>query len=192
MSPARIGPNAIIQTAAALEALAGADVCARVFRSAGLAPYLAHMPEHMVAEREIEALLGVLETDLGPETARRVAAESGRRTGDYILENRIPGPARRLLRLLPPMLASRLLLRAIRAHAWTFVGSGRFRFQTGNPTLLRIDEAPVCIAAPVAGRTYYVATFARLFEVLVSPQCRTVLVPGAENAGGTCIFALDW
>jgi divinyl protochlorophyllide a 8-vinyl-reductase len=62
----------------------------------------------------------VLRADLGPAMAAEVARDAGLRTADYLLANRIPKPVQVLLKHLPAPLAARVLLSAIRRHAWTF------------------------------------------------------------------------
>ena len=68
-----------------------------------------------------------------PGEAADIAARAGRGTGDYILANRIPGAAKRILKVLPAGLRARVLAKAIAKHAWTFAGSGRFRVVSADP-----------------------------------------------------------
>lgn len=119
-------------------------------------------------------------------------AEAGARTADYILANRIPAPARGLLRLLPAGPAARLLSRAIARHAWTFAGTGRFRavdswtFEiAGNPFVGGETSAhPVCV--------WHAAVFEGLYSSLVSGRCRCreVRCGAQDGAGGVCRFAV--
>src|SRR6056297_2835466 len=129
---ARVGPNAILQTAAALEAQGGRALARQVFDAAGLGALLDDPPAAMVPEAQAAALMRALHATLPPDTARRVSHDAGHRTGDYILQNRIPAPARALLRVLPARLAAPILLRAVAAHAWTFAGSGRVEIGAGR------------------------------------------------------------
>lgn len=119
-------------------------------------------------------------------------AEAGARTADYILANRIPAPARGLLRLLPAGPAARLLSAAIAHHAWTFAGTGRFRtvdlwtFEiTGNPFVQGETSAhPLCV--------WHAAVFEELYGALVDDRCRCREVQcGAQaRSGGVCRFAV--
>jgi divinyl protochlorophyllide a 8-vinyl-reductase len=126
-----------------------------------------------------------------PETAPAMAFEAGRRTADYILANRIPRLAQRILRPLPASLAAPVLSRAISRNAWTFAGSGVFTRHSpwhftivGNP--LALDEAsdtPLC--------TWHCAVFERLYRVLVGPDCRcTETRCSAQTGSDRCVFVI--
>lgn len=186
---ARIGPNAVTRLAEALGAAAPA-----VFAAAGLAHRLATPPDSMVPEAEVTALHRALRAGLAPEAADRVAREAGRRTALYLLAHRIPRPMQALLRLLPPGLSARLLLRAIGRHAWTFAGSGAFRILPGTPPRFAIEHGPIARAGaaphPVCG--YYAATFEALCAALVSPRARVEEIACEAMGAPACLFALRW
>lgn len=192
--PARIGPNAIIRVAEALRAQLGEQVTAELFGNVGLGHYLQTMPGHMVDEREVIALHQFLRPSLGAARARAVSREAGVRTADYLLAKRIPRPAQLVLRLLPPALASRVLLRSIGGHSWTFAGSGHFHAGSGYPVRLSIADCPLCrgvtAAEPVCD--YYAATFEHLYRALVSPRA-TVVETACEAMGApACVFEIRW
>lgn len=191
---ARIGPNAIIQMGEALRVHVGPERTAGVFVRAGLSAYLSAAPEQMVDENEVIALHAVLRRELDPTTFRTVSQEAGHRTADYLLAHRIPKPAQRLLRWLPPPLASRALLAAIRRHAWTFTGSGRFEATAGHPTVVSIADCPICrgvrAARPLCD--YYRATFERLFAVLVAPHARALETQCQATGAAACVFEIRW
>jgi divinyl protochlorophyllide a 8-vinyl-reductase len=191
---ARIGPNAIIRVAEVMRETVGEAGTADVFRDAGLQPYLDALPEHMVDEREVTALHHALRATLGDERARAVSHEAGLRTGDYLLANRIPRLAQRVLKVLPPRLAARVLLAAIGKHSWTFAGSGVFKAEPGNPVRVSIAGCPVCHGMTADGPicAFYAGTFERLFRTLVSR--RTVVTETACQATGApaCAFELRW
>ncbi|NBN79315.1 bacteriochlorophyll 4-vinyl reductase [Microvirga tunisiensis] len=170
-----IGPNVLIQTAAALRAQAGEAQTARIFAGAGLAHRLADPPGAMVPMGEALALMRSLATGLAPTAALSVAEDSGRRTGAYVAANRIPALARKLLGLLPAPLAARLLGRAIVAHAWTFAGGAPVisRWRRGAILIEIADEAD-----PLT-RAWRAAVLAQLFSLLVTPAAH------AEAAGST-------
>jgi divinyl protochlorophyllide a 8-vinyl-reductase len=169
----RIGPNAITRVHEALREDLGVAGTADLFREAGLDAYLQALPEQMVDEHEVICLHQALRTRLGPEHAVRVARVAGRRTGDYLLANRIPRAAQHILRLLPPALASRVLLAAIGRHSWTFAGTGAFVVaRSGRPVRMSIAGCPICRGARSSDHIcdYYTSTFERLFQKLVSAR----------------------
>ncbi len=191
---ARIGPNAIIRVAAALVDGHGADVAARVFETAGLAAYLRDAPGIMVDEDEVTRLQHALRAYLGDAAAAAVSREAGRLTAEYLLAHRIPRAVQRLLAILPPRAASRVLLAAISRHAWTFAGSGRFGVEHGDVLVLSITGCAVCRGAhgDVPLCDYYTATFERLFRALVA-RSASVTEVACEGAGATCCrFEVRW
>lgn len=194
MQPARIGPNAIIRVAEAVRAQAGEAAAARLFLRAGLANYLTHPPQHMVDEREVAALHRALREAFDGEHARRLSRSAGERTGAYLLAHRIPWPVQVVLRLLPAPLAARMLLAAIRRHAWTFAGSGRFSASAGQPVRLAITGNPMCqgvrSAEPMCD--YYTATFERLFRTLVHRHARVVEAACEAMGAPACRFEVRW
>lgn len=190
----RIGPNAITRVAQVLCARCGEAAAATLFGRAGLLPYLTEPPEAMVDETEVTRLHQVLRDSLGSAAAREVAREAGTRTAEYLLAHRIPRAAQAVLKRLPPPLAARALLSAIRGHAWTFAGSGRFQAQAGHPVVLSITGNPMCRGAMLAepGCDFYAATFERLFRVLVHPGSRVVETDCEGCGDAMCRFEVRW
>lgn len=182
---ARVGPNAILQTAEALRAAGGEALAARAFGRAGLEDLLAAPPADMVAEGDAARLLRALPEILPPAQAEALLAEAGRRTGDYILAHRIPRPAQAVLRGLPAWAAARLLLAAIRRHAWTFAGSGRVRVRGGG----RLEIAANPLA--VAGCAWHRAVFSRLFEALVAPRVGVRETACCARGAPACRFEIE-
>ncbi len=175
-SPAcgRVGPNAVIQLERALTDLYGRSVALRVFDAAGFRLLLDAPPEELIDETVPAALFHAVLRELPAGDATRALRTAGEWTADYVLANRIPGPARMLLRLLPARRAGPLLLQAIERHAWTFAGSGACRSGTRPGYVIEIAGNP--LATP--GCDWHQAVFARLFGVLVArgtrvshPQC---------------------
>ena len=190
----RIGPNAITRVAEVLRARRGEAAAAALFGRAGLLPYLTQPPEAMVDEAEVTRLHQVLRESLGTALAKEVARDAGTRTADYLLAHRIPRPAQVVLKRLPPPLAARALLSAIRGHSWTFAGSGVFHAQAGHPVVLSITGNPMCRGATLTepGCDFYAATFERLFRVLVHPAS-TVVETDCEACGDAmCRFEVRW
>jgi divinyl protochlorophyllide a 8-vinyl-reductase len=181
-----IGPNALIQTAAALYELEGESASA-VLQAAGEPLVREHPPEDMVDERRFSALVTTLVRQLGEARAERVLTRSGSHTADYLIANRIPQPFQWLVRRLPRDLGLRLLLGAIASHAWTFAGSGHFRYELhgDGDVSLEIEDCPACrglvTQQPVCG--FYAGTFERLFRRLVDDRLR-VREAGCQACGG--------
>lgn len=199
MVAARIGPNAIIQVAAALVAAEGPGPARALFAEAGLQHHLESPPTHMVDESEVVRLHERLRATRTPTECRRIARAAGFATGDYLLAHRIPAPAQRLLRALPAALASRALLAAIGGHSWTFAGSGLYRARPGpwfggTPVVLTIGRCPLCrgAIAPEPVCDYYAATFERLYAELVSAGARVREVRCHARGDAECAFEIVW
>lgn len=160
---ARIGPNALIQTVAALQE---GDTAARVLERAGRLDLLDHEPEHMVDEREFATLVRAMVDEVGVVQSRNYLYRSGELTAAYLLKHRIPVPFQHLLRvtLIPRRAALWLLLFAISKHAWTFVGSGTFTYTVGQPSELMVESA---IHPTDAASGFYGGTFAFLIHTLI-------------------------
>lgn len=184
-TPARIGPNSLIQTRQALSALFGEETARQIFDRAGIGHRYVDPPGTMLDEREPQRLFALLCDTFSDQDAARVLAEGGHRTGHYLLANRIPKPARWLLPRLPAALSARLLVRAISAHAWTFAGSGRF---SGEVQGWRRPVVHLAIKAnPLAtpGCPWHGAVFERLFATLNATQV-SVLHPRCQAKGNDC------
>jgi divinyl protochlorophyllide a 8-vinyl-reductase len=192
--PARIGPNAVTQVAAVLVRDHGQAFTVGLFAQAGIARHLAEPPRQMIDEAEVVRLHRVLRAELGVPEARRVGACAGRGTGDYLLAHRIPGPVQTVLKRLPATLAARVLLAAIRRHAWTFAGAGSFDAAPGAPWRLVIRNGP--IARGDAGGEplcdFYAATFERLFGALAHPRARVVETQCSAQGAPACVFEVRW
>jgi divinyl protochlorophyllide a 8-vinyl-reductase len=161
-----VGPNAVLQLAAALRDRHGEEVARAVFARAGCPALLREPPTAMVDEHAAADCFAATGALLAPHEAAGILAEAGRRTADYLLAHRIPRPAQWALRLLPKPCASRLLLAAIGRNAWTFAGSGGFRAWAGAPCVIEIEANP--LAAP--GCPWHVAVFGGLFRALVARE----------------------
>lgn len=173
---ARIGPNAIIQLKAVLCERFGPDAAAATLAAAGLEHYRDAAPTAMVDQAEVARLHHEVRQRHAEEQAIELLREAGDRTGGYILAHRIPRLAVVLLPRLPRWLSSRLLLRAIATHAWTFAGSGDFCIapDTERPHVLVAQIAANPIVALDRSREpichWHCAVFQRLFRTLVSPR----------------------
>lgn len=172
---ARIGPHAVIHMADAMAERLGPRASAAVLEGAQIA-FVPGADGGMIPE--IEALrlhrwLLLAE----PVEGFAITREAARRTADYIIANRIPAPAAALLRALPAALAAPLLMRAIRSHAWTFIGSGAF--EPHGAWSFTIDRTASEDPMPVPDSTFewYGAVFERLYQRLVAPDCRIEIAP---------------
>lgn len=183
-----IGPNAVIQLAAALRNASGSkDAAPRVFASAGVLHLLQVPPDAMIDEAIPARLFEALWRELGPTQAAHIAHDAGRRTGAYVLDNRIPKIARAVFRVLPQHLAATLLLKAIRRNAWTFAGSGTCRIAPGNPAMLTISRNPLAMPDCV----WHVGVFEHLFRALVSRQARVRHVDGWMDGAPASRFEIE-
>lgn len=194
LAVARIGPNAIIQLAGALEQSLGKAPARDLLRASGLGEYVDAPPEATVDELEVIALHRMVRERLPSQAARGIAQEAGRKTADYLLARRIPAAVQTLLRTLPASLASPALLATIARHAWTFAGSGRFSARAGRPVVITIDGCPICCGAHAEAPLcdYYAATFQRLFAALVHPRASAVETDCIAAGAHACRFEISW
>jgi divinyl protochlorophyllide a 8-vinyl-reductase len=188
--PARIGPNAITRIAEALAGMAGPEARRRVFLMAQLLPHLQHPPEAMVPDDEVARLHEALVVELGPARAAQISAEAGRLTAEYLLANRIPQIAQRMLGLLPRRAALWVLLKAIEHHAWTFVGGGSFSWQAGTIFRLSLQGGPVCrnLKTDCPACAYYAATFEHLFRKIISADIDVIETACEAMGDPACVF----
>lgn len=181
-----IGPNAVIQLAAALKRLEGRNAAEHIFANAGYSRLLDTPPDEMVDEAIPAKLYRSLYALLPRDRAHRVALESGRLTADYVMANRIPFLVRALLRLLPASLSGPLLLTAIKKNAWTFIGSGTCQFSMKHPYTIEIENNPL----KMPDCQWHAAVFERLFRCLVASDM-TVSHPKCVSHGdASCQFIL--
>jgi divinyl protochlorophyllide a 8-vinyl-reductase len=191
MSAARIGPNSIIQTIAALSEAYAPDELRTVL--AGEAEgYLSHLPHEMIPEVAFHELVDLLTARLGAVRAGEILYRSGERTADYVRANRIPAPIRTLLGLLPAPLSLRLLLPAISKHAWTFAGSGAFSFSIGRTPAVSIGRSVSQDTSGIASVLcrYYCGAFTQMLRRLVSPHISLREVACQAHGGDACVYQI--
>ena len=190
----RIGPNAVIRLAEALDALESKAVTKKLFIAANLETYVHALPQVMVPEDDVTVLHRHLRSDLGAGRAASVSWIAGQRTADYLLGHRIPKPVQHLLKLLPARLAAFILLKAIGAHAWTFAGTSRFSWHMGRPITLTFEDCPLCrhdrAAQPCC--SYYSATFERLFRELINADTSVRETECIAAGGRACRFEIRY
>ncbi len=188
----RIGPNAVVRLAEALDALEGRQVTVRLFNAAGFGLHALTPPDDMVSEDEVTALHRQIRSDLGQKRAASVSWIAGLRTADYLLANRIPPAVQRLLKLLPRRIAAFILLKAIGAHAWTFAGSSEFRWSLGRRVTLTFTDCPLCRGgrADLPCCHYYGATFERLFRELIGADAQVRETQCSASGAPACRFEI--
>lgn len=185
----RIGPNAIIQTAVALRERVGvARADALVAAATGRA--LGTWPEAMVDESEVIRLVHAVHEDLDPALREAVMRDAGVRTAEYLLANRIPRAAQRVLRLLPGALSLRLLLLAISRHTWTFAGTAHVDIRYGATAALSMRGCPMCrgLCASAPDCHYVAATLEHLAQRLADAAYEVVETACEAQGGAACTF----
>lgn len=187
---ARIGPNTIIQLAHVLRDRYGDDLAsALLFESTGYA--MTALPGAMVDEREAQAFVHVVMRELGVRDGARVLHEAGHRTADYLMTHRIPRPAQWIIRALPARAGLAILLKAIRANAWTFAGSGSFSVRAHQHRAdLTFHRCAMCrdmhTDTPVCD--FYAGTFEHLIRTLVAPRAHVAEVECQAQGAACCRF----
>lgn len=183
-----VGPNAVIQTRAALDEIAGVNARRTIFAASGFGFLSERDPDGMVEARIVNALNYEVAAQLDPQTAHAVLRRAGELTGDYILANRIPKPAQGLLKRLPGPLAQRLLMAAIAKNAWTFAGHARI--ETG-PDFIAIHDNPICLGkVGFSSCIWHAAVFRRLFTTLVDPAITIHETECVGWGGEACRFEI--
>ncbi len=151
------------------------------------------LPRDMVEEHFFARLVKVLFEELETEDAEGILAASGVGTGRYVLRHRIPGFVRLGLRLLPARLSLRVLLSAIRRHAWTFAGSSDFTARmTPDGAEFTLAPSLVCVTAQ-AGRPmgdYYARAVETLVRALVSSKARVTEEACTATGAERCRFRI--
>lgn len=185
--PGMIGPNAILQMLPVLEEAGGAMLRERLLSAAGIVKIPSG--DSMIDEAPAMRLHQALRREM-PGRAAAMAADAGRRTGDYILAHRIPKQAQLLLKVLPQTIAARILAQAITKHAWTFAGSGAFT--CNGPLSFALADNPV-----VAGETsdtplchWHAAVFARLYSTIIRPGATCVETACCAQGAPACTFEI--
>lgn len=190
LSPAgpQIGPNAVLQTLAALEELEGPRTADRV-RAAARLP--TDWPERLIPEAWFLETIRATRAQLSAEAAEAILREAGDRTAAYVAAHRIPRPFRAVLGWLPARLAVPLLLKAFAKHAWTFAGRGRFAVEGVYPGVIRLEDCPTC-RDPFAtdyGGAYYEAAFAGLLR-LAAPDVSVREIACLTQGAPACRFRI--
>jgi divinyl protochlorophyllide a 8-vinyl-reductase len=145
----------------------------------------------MLPEAQVIRLHRTLALHL-PDQSAQLSRAAGLATGDYILANRIPAPARALISALPAPFAARLLAMAIAKHAWTFAGSGRFRILSYRPLTVSIHANPLAVGIGSAPSCHWHrAVFQALFVALVWPAATVTETTCCACGDAACTFAIE-
>ncbi len=184
---ARIGPNAVLQHLAVLDAALGEGLRGALMHRAGVPvppPECGMLPEDQVTPLHRAVWLFL------PDRAAGIQRQAGLAVGEYILAHRIPGLAQRLIRVLPAPLGARFLAAAIAKHAWTFAGSGRFSVASHRPLTFSIVHNPLAVGPARPSCHWHAAVFERLFQRLVWPRAQVVEVACCAAGQGACVFEI--
>jgi divinyl protochlorophyllide a 8-vinyl-reductase len=190
----RIGPNAAIQLIAALRRRGEDEALEQLFARAGRKAWLDAPPQRMILAREAAGLHVGLRRLLPRARAEAALREAGALTAQYLLDHRIPPWAQFALKRLPTRFSARLLLRAIAAHAWTFVGDGRFEAQGGGEAEARIYENPLCenLRAQAPACVWHETVLQTLFHALVSKSARVRETECRARGDMCCRFSIRY
>lgn len=193
-SAGRVGPNAVLQLTEALRRAGRAALTQTLFARAGALAWLQAPPQTMIDEAGVGRLHQAVWQELPRDQAVALMEDAGRLTADYLLANRIPRLVQVILKALPARLAAAVLIRAILANAWTFVGSGRLVAHSGRQPRLDIHGNPFCagLRADFPVCAWHRAVFARLFATLVSRRARVVEIGCEANGDPCCSFVIRW
>jgi divinyl protochlorophyllide a 8-vinyl-reductase len=185
---ARIGPNAVLQHLPVLDEAIGTDYRTALLYCAGIDEPPADAG--MLPEEGVGRLHHAVRLYL-PVQAPAIQRAAGLGTGDYILANRIPALAQRLIRALPAPLGARLLSAAIAKHAWTFAGSGAFTIVAHRPLTFEIAANPLAPGAAASPCCHWhAAVFERLFSTLVWPGVKVTETACCACGAPACRFEL--
>jgi divinyl protochlorophyllide a 8-vinyl-reductase len=190
----RIGPNAIVQLAHTLCAHHGRAVAAGLLGES-TSYTLEALPEAMVNEVEVQYFVQHCMASLGHMQGLAALHEAGARTATYLMAHRIPRMAQLAMRITPPRLALRMLLRAMQAHAWTFAGSGQFTVRQHQwGATLEFRHCAMCRGltahAPVCA--FYAGTFQQLIRQLVQPTALVQEVRCCAMGHDCCRFEVTF
>jgi len=184
---ARIDPNAILQLVPVLDQAIGNRARQGLFVEAGVPlppPDAGMLPEAQVIRLHQSVWFWL------PSLAPDMLRQAGLATGDYILANRIPALAQRVIRLMPAPLAARVLAKAIAKHAWTFAGSGQFTVEHFAPLTVSIRQNPLATGTTHASCHWHAAVFERLFSTLVWPAVTVRETCCCASGDALCRFTI--
>lgn len=185
-----IGPNAILKTVAALDQTEGRACRDAVMIEAGVAVPAEN--SGMLPETDCAAVHKAVR-QLLPSRADAILRASGVATADYIIAHRIPRAVKALIGLVPPDWGAWILARAIERHAWTFVGTGRFRIVSHQPLVFELVDNPLIegLTSPEPICHWHIAVFERLFSQLIWPDAYVTEDSCTATGDAACRFRVE-
>ncbi|MEM1037898.1 MAG: bacteriochlorophyll 4-vinyl reductase [Pseudomonadota bacterium] len=188
-APGLIGPNAILQLKQPMDAALGAGAMDLLLTLSNV-----KLPtgDCMVDQRDVAAVHQTLAITF-PDFAPGIAASAGKKTAHYICANRIPAPARTVLRVVPTAVGVQMLTKAIAKHAWTFCGTGSLTTCVRSTIRFEIKDNPV-----VEGMTsdapcchWHAAVFGELYTKLLGKPFKTKEVACRAMGASACTFEVS-
>lgn len=179
-----IGPNSVTQLEAACDQILGRDETIFLFTATGLYCYIEMPPIKMVPEEHPARLFAALYRIYPKDTADTVAKLAGQMTADYVIANRIPTFAAKLLRWMPAKWSGQGLLKAIQKNSWTFAGSGACQATAKGKPHVDISNNPL----RMPGGAWHVGVFERMFRRLVCAHAKV----GFEARGHVSAFEIKY
>jgi divinyl protochlorophyllide a 8-vinyl-reductase len=182
-----MGSQTVLPLVAAIERRLGAEAATQLLDEARFL----HLPEpgEPVRERQVAVLHQALRRSW-PDLAEAIQREAARDAVEWIMANRMPARARKLLTNMPYPLAVWMLGRHAVQNAWTFGGSGKFSilgtnaFQLiGNPMVRgEQSDGPICV--------WHEELFQHTFRRMAHSRLRCVETSCMAAGADACRFHL--
>ncbi|ABZ83859.1 bacteriochlorophyll 4-vinyl reductase [Heliomicrobium modesticaldum Ice1] len=188
----KIGPNSIIQTVAALQERYGEGRTAEFLVNVGRGDLTQKLPAEMVDEQEFNDLVRSIQASFGNQELTQLLRRSGELTAAYLLKHRIPLPIQWILRILPVRAGLKMLLSAIEKNAWTFVGTGSYRFTMGDRPRITIERCLSCrgLSANEPICAFYEGTFQTLIRTLVDKEATVKETACSAKGAPACVYEI--
>jgi len=189
----KIGPNSIIRTVEALKETYGIPKTNEILEKVGKSIFISSLPSEMIDEEEFHSLAVGLHNFLGTEQANKILKRSGQLTAGYLLQNRIPKPAQRILGILPRSIGLKMLLTAIGKNAWTFVGSGNYTFVVGKTPQITIHNCLACrgVQSDIPVCSFYASTFETLLQSIIGKNIMVNEATCIAQGNPCCSFPIQ-
>jgi len=180
-APPLIGPHAVIHLAAAINDRLSPLKAHAIFVGARMNDVPSG--ETMIPETDALRLHRCLALH-EPIECFAIVRDAAERTAAYIIANRIPPAAIRLLAVMPRALSGALLMRAIRRHAWTFIGAGDFRPMGAWAFEIDRRAAHNAVALPDCLFHWYAKVFEDLYQRLVPGKSACMIERSSSTIPG--------
>lgn len=179
--------NMVLSFYEVIAAFGGTNLRDELFAQAGLR----HLPgpEEPVREKQVYVLHQLVRDTFGNQ-APNVMRTAGEAAADVVARYRIPDRAKTLMARMPWPMATWLLMRSARQHAWTFGGSGQFQMittstfeLTDNPAIRGTQaDHPIC--------DFHAALFGNLMRSIVHRNMSCMELSCSATGAGSCTFKL--